>query len=249
MKSVTAFAATATATATATAAAMLLATGTAHAAERLVNGGFEADAAFAGHTSPVPGDDGYMLSSGSTVMPGWTVINGDVSWAHDGNPYGHVNPLPGDHYVLDLTAYERGPLGGVAQTFSTVAGQTYSVSFDIGVGGSGPSLPSTLTRGPVSVGASLTNASGLPCCDFQSAAGQFDVAVWTTQHFDFVATGTSSTLSIYGSSTGPDKSVFIGLDNVSVTGAVPEPATAVLALLGLGALGARSIALRRANVR
>ena len=214
--------------------------------ELLVNGGFEASESFAGRSSPGGDDDVYLLHVGATPMPGWRVIGGDVSWARDDNPYGHLPSATGGDFLLDLTAYQTTALGGVSQSFATEIGRRYDVSFDIGIGGSGPLQPQAQTQGPISVSARLESADGVLFQDsFSSLAGSFATATWTTAHFSFVAASTTSTLSLTGLSRGPFNSNFIGLDNVSVAAAVPEPASCALlssGLILLGALGRRRTA-------
>lgn len=223
-------------------AALLAALAPAAQANLLVNGSFEDATNFTVTYTSGFNDAADDLVHGSSALTGWTVVggdvqSGDVSWLYKTNPYGHVGP-DGD-YILDLTAYERNDLGGVSQTFATVDGQRYDVSFLLGTGGSGPSLSQFQTIGPVSVLAQVFSGSGgfITEGSFSSASGSFATAVWTLQTFSFFASGSSATLSIQGLSRGPGNSVFIGLDAVSVTGPVPEPGSAGLLLAGLAALG------------
>jgi hypothetical protein len=199
-------------------------------ASLIANGSFE-------NTNKTFVGDGNLvdeLSSGSTTIPGWTTINGvPTAWIQNGNPYG-ISASDGS-YFLDLTGYSNvGTYGGVSQSFATVAGSSYVVTFDLGYGGN-----STAFGGPVSVLVSAGGSSGT----FTSASGSPNPAVWDPETFAFTATGSSSTLSLIGKSTAGG--FYIGLDNVDVelgtatttSSSVPEPGTYTLLLTGMSFLG------------
>jgi hypothetical protein len=188
------------------------------------------------------GQNTDRLFNGSTVMTGWTVVSGpaDVSWGISPDVF-NINASAGTHYI-DLTGYCDsgcgGFYGGVSQTFDTVAGATYSVSFDLGNDGQYDSNGSGLL---VSAG----NQSNLSFSQaFTALNANGETSVWQTETFSFVAQGTSSTLAFAGNKGD----AFIGLDNVAVScdgdcvgttaGGVPEPASWALMMLGFGGMGA-----------
>jgi choice-of-anchor C domain-containing protein len=125
-----------------------------------------------------------------------------------------------------------GSAGGVSQTFSTVAGTQYKVTFDMA--GNYANLP---TLKPMSVSA-----------DGQSQEFTFDVTGrsalnmgWTPMSWLFVADDSSATLQFLSLTTtiqgwGP------ALDNVSVN---PVPVPPAVWLFGSGVLGMIGIARRK----
>jgi hypothetical protein len=197
----------------------------AHAANLLVNGSFE-QGAFINQ-----GNQTMSLAGGSTVITGWTVLNDVTAWIDAGNPFG-LSASDGSRF-LDLTDYSAGaPFAGVSQTFATLAGATYTLSFDLGG----------------------SNFWGRPDALIASAAGTSQVFStgpasttspnndWYSESMSFVATGASTTLTLQGSQGFN----YIGLDNVSVeltsappVPAIPEASTWALMLAGLAVCGAR----------
>ena len=195
----------------ATALAGLLLSGAAQAAT-VTNGSFEDTTGFtsAGH----PGDDTDSLGSG---LPGWTIANHNVAWIGPSNPFG-LTASNGD-YFLDLTDYTTGsPFGAVIQTISTVIGQHYELSFDLG------------SSSNYGIPAAITALVGITGQTFTSTLGGTNN--WEREVLSFIADGTSTTL-ILGGASGSN---YIGLDNVSVT-ATPLPASMVMFLTALVPLG------------
>ena len=183
-------------------------------ANLVTNGSFESGAF-------VPNADNTMsLPNGSTAMTGWTVIADSLSWINTPNPW---SVLPSDgNFFLDFTDYQQTPaFGGVSQTITTVAGQLYDLSFDLG--------SSNLYGRPNSISASAGST-------VQVFTGSSTGGISDWQHFvlPFTAPSTSTTISL----TGVAGFAYIGLDNVSVS-AVPLPASVWLFLSGIGALFAR----------
>lgn len=182
----------------------------AHAA-LVVNGGFEAS------------------SSPTTTPPGWFNIghsDGIITYAAFGTPaYEGVN-----YYDLGGYGNASGPIGdGIAQTFATTIGSTYTVTF--GLSAENQSGTETLTAAAegVSVDYVLT----------PDGSGTFH-RPFATQSFEFVASSVSSTLSFIHTA-GPGGANDPMIDGVTVelaTQAIPEPETYALMLAGLGASGA-----------
>lgn len=166
------------------------------------------------------GSTGVMnLPVGSTVIPGWTVINNPILWVANGNPFGPTTPY--GTMFLDLTGLQdNSAFGGVTQTIATTPGQQYRFSLSLG-----ESTSLNAYWGPMSV--LVTAGSSSQSFTYAPAVhgnqwGEFD--------FDFVATSTSTPLSIVGTASGGGQ--YLGLDHVSVTQVtqVPEPSALVLAL-------------------
>ena len=189
------------------------------------NGSFEANP-----PNSVPGYN--ELGGGSTAIPGWTTVLSGVEWV---DPNAGGVPDFGDaedgRMIVDLANYVYTG-GGLEQTFDTLAGTTYRVSFsgstiqDYGRDGTGK-IDVTAPGYSHTFGVSNLTAT----------------LVWTQFVFDFVATGASSTLR-FSNSEDP-YAHFAMIDAVSVT-AVPLPAAAWLMLSGLLGLGA--VARRRIGV-
>lgn len=186
-------------------------------AATFTNGSFE-DGTF----TPPSNDTVVVANGDSTTMPGWTVSGThEIAWIGGSNPFGLL-ASNGDKF-LDLTSYGFGPGGGVQQTFDTIGGKTYNVTFDIG-GATGTQIVATA----LGSGSGTFSATGISTS-------------WTPQLLTFTATGSSTVLSFLGAAeAGFD---YIGLDNVQVAlAATPLPSSVLMlgtALLGLGLVGWR----------
>ena len=148
--------------------------------------------------------------SGGPTIPGWT-LTGDSSFTFvvtGGTP-------PQASYLL------AGPTNPaeLSQSFSTVAGQAYRISFDLEA--------LSTTADPAFFSANFSGVGNI--FSTPTPATPFD---WTTFSFMETALTTTSTLSFdYKQNDGLES--FYGLTNVSVT-AVPEPQ--VYAMVGVGLL-------------
>jgi hypothetical protein len=123
--------------------------------------------------------------------------------------------------------------GGVlAQSFATVLGQTYVVSFDLAVFG---------------IAGSQTLNAQVQDLDHATTIADHDFTVFTDDNLDtafgahgfaFTATGTQARLAFRNTSAATN-SIDLVLDNASVLarGAAPEPQAWALLLLGFGLMG------------
>ena len=120
-----------------------------------------------------------------------------------------------------------------------VAGHTYSVSFDWAAaqqfGFNGP----TASGWMVSFGSAPSQSTG------NLAIGNHGFSGWQQSTFNFIADGTSDTLSFLSTGVGgAPLPPFALLDGVSIKG-VPEPSTWAMMILGFSLLGYASFRRRR----
>jgi hypothetical protein len=168
----------------------------------LLNGSFEDTTYFVD-----AGQDSMRPGLGSTALLGWTVIgqDGSLSWSGPTNPFG-ITASDGS-YWLDLTGFrDQPPYAGVAQTVATQVGSQYLLSFDLG-----SSLFQGLQDG-------ILASAGSQSSIFTSTNPGVN-NLWQPVTMLFTATNSLTLISLLGNSG----STHIGLDNVSVTLAVPGP--------------------------
>jgi choice-of-anchor C domain-containing protein len=219
---------------------VLLAIATGASAAPFQNGSFEGTAAC--NTFNVP--------AGTTFTPGWTVSVGNIDFEGTYPSCGWT--ASNGSNSLDLVG--TGGIGGVSQTFDTVAGQTYTVSFDLagnpaGIGGS-PIKPLTVT------------VDGVTHTYTFDTTGRTAAAMgWVTRSFTFVASGASATINFVSDITADGGFFNAGaaLDNVQVfAGAAPAPTSGLPVPLDWAQLGAAlllafaafvTLRRRRARVR
>jgi len=172
---------------------------------------------------------GFILAvSGVNAQASNLVVNGDFELGQTSTS----NPKPADwaaSFGIDATSdpsfVHSGTFGveflsptgvsNLSQTLSTVAGTTYDVSFFLDLVGS-TSIPITVSFGDGNL--TLTNPT----------TGQ------GFQEFSFTGTATSGSTIL---NFGLTDSALSGLDDVSVTAAVPEPSTWAMMLLGFAGVG------------
>ena len=119
-----------------------------------------------------------------------------------------------------------------------VAGHSYAVTFDWAAAQQHGFSGSTSSGWDVSLGAQ-THSTG------NTAIGNHGFSGWTTSTFDFVATGSSETLSFLSTGTGgAAEPPFSLLDGVSLN-SVPEPSTWAMMVLGFIGLGYASFRSNR----
>ena len=174
------------------------------------------------------------LYPGDNSLTGWTISSGNIDYMDT-----DFWQAAAGQRSLDMSGTQA---GSIAQTFDTVAGTSYSVTFSL-AGNPDGGAPATKSLRVAATGGPQTDYSVTPSGNSTSNMG------WTTQTYSFTATGASTTLSftsLAASSSGP------ALDNVRVTGvtgtpAVSAPTLSTWSMLGLVALLV-GIALRKRRV-
>ena len=197
----------------------------AQAAELLVNGSFEDTGGYAPQ-----GWGGFTYGSGySLPLPGWTVNFGSVDITTPAHG-GFWGPAADGANALDINGWDAGQ---ISQSFNTVLGRLYTVSFDYSRNVAGAPDPATalVSAGGVNLGVVAPN-------DASSFGTGYNMK-WKADGFTFVGDGSPTTLSLTATVPG-NGGVFF--DKVSVTTGVPEPAAWTLMIAGFGLAGA---ALRR----
>ena len=202
------------------------------AASLLVNGGFE---------TPVQGGPNFAafnVPAGSSLITGWTITQGnvDLTKAVDYGP--GANTLdPASVQDIDLigdSSGSGGVFGGLAQTFATVAGQTYQLTFDYSHNSGRTSSNGFAAQ--VTVVDANNSANSLLSTVVSQASG---TATWVAFSMDFTATSNSSTLSFVDTLGAFDAGIY--LDDVSVdlqnASATPIPGALPLFAGGLGLVG------------
>ena len=179
------------------------------APELIVNGGFE-------NLSIQFFNPGYLtIGNGSNVYAPWVIGGISVDAIH--GAYGAITGRS-----IDLLG-SPGP-GSVAQTFATVANQSYLLSFDLSANNNG------LDDGHMTL--TIDNTT------YPTFLGAVNVV--NNHTLSFIAQTNSTTLTFASALVSKNGGPI--LDNVSVT-AVPEPESYAMFLAGLGVMGA--IAVRR----
>ena len=197
------------------AASMLAAAPAANAAV-LVNGSFEEG------TNP---GSFLTLGNGNTDITGWTVGGNGIDYI------GTYWKASQGVRSLDLAALDQ---GGVSQTFATIVGREYVVSFDLAGNPDGG-----LNQKAMVTSAGLGQLPALFTFDVGPGNTHDDMG-WQSFTYKFTAQSTSSTLNFSSLTRGP---YGPALDNVGVTlSAVPEPATWAMMIIGFTGAG---VAIRR----
>jgi choice-of-anchor C domain-containing protein len=176
------------------------------------------------------------------VITGWNINVGNVDWE---------GPLPScgwqsssGNASLDMVGSSAGGIGGIEQTFDTVPGTTYQVSFDM-AGNTG--APPVIKPLDVTINGVTTHFT------FDTTGHTGSAMGWTTHTLLFTATGASSTIQFVSdvSASGGTLNAGAALDNVRI--GLPGAAVAVevpldwaqwLAALAIAALAATGLRRR-----
>jgi hypothetical protein len=202
-----------------------------HGQNLILNGSFESPVVPTGSIlgiGVIPGSE--VFTSPSTGINSWTVSTGSVSLLDNGgtvvDALGLLTPQSGNQFLIlnslsisALGVLSVGATGAISQAVTTTPGAAYQVSFyyaglGVGVLGSSAEIQVGVTN---SQGSTAPGNNGLVNVTLNS---------WTNETFNFVATGTSSTITFSEPNGSLVNANGVGLDNVSVTSlgfvAVPE---------------------------
>lgn len=199
-------------------ALFVLAAGLPLSASPFTNGSFETNTG--GACSP--GSGSILLSVGSTCITGWSVVSGNVDYAG-----GAVWQAENGNYSIDMDGTAD---GAIAQTFDTIVGDAYSVTFYIA--GNTYAAPTIKT---LQVSATSATSQTYTFNDTGDSNTNMNYAAET---YNFTAGSTSTTLT-FTSLDNPSSNAGAVLDNVSVTNlsaGAPEPGTLALVFVGAGAM-------------
>lgn len=196
------------------------------AAARFQNGNFE--------TATVDPDGAFVtLPLGSMQITGWTVVSGDIDYIG-----GYWIPPNGTTRSLDLVGDQS--VGGVQQTFDTVPGSTYQVSFDVAGNPDGPPIIKPLR---VTAGSVVQNYT------FDTTGKSKANMGWVTNQLSFTASGASTTLTFISDTTGMGCCYGATLGNVQLqmlaAPAVPVGLPWAAPLATLCVIGVALVMLRR----
>jgi choice-of-anchor C domain-containing protein len=188
----------------------------------IVNGSFESG-------SVDPGAGFTTLGNGSTAITGWVV--GGLGIDYIG---GYWQADDGVRSI-DLSGNNK---GSISQALSgLVVGGVYHVNFALAGNPDG--------GGSTKVAVASDGGSQSQVFSFIQGGNTRTNMGWTDQTFDFVATASTANLTFSATqfdAFGP------ALDNVSISGPIPEPATWALMILGFGGVGAMIRRRRTAGV-
>jgi choice-of-anchor C domain-containing protein len=160
----------------------------------------------------------FNVPAGSTLITGWTVSVGNIDW--EGPPPTCGWLASNGSASLDLVGTGAGGIGGIQQTFDTVPGTTYQLSFDLAGNYAAPPVVKPLA---VTVNGVTTNYT------FDTTGRGLLTMGWTTKTLTFVAGSTTSTINFVSdvSASGGTLNAGAALDNVQVTIAAAGGATSV----------------------
>jgi hypothetical protein len=201
------------------------------AANLLVNGGFE---------TPVQGPPDFAsfnVPANSTLITGWNVVQGNVDLTNAADYGPGVNTLNlASVQDIDLIGDSNGSggkFGGLSQSFTTVAGQQYLLTFDYSHNNG------TFSAAGYAALVTVTDANSPGTTVLSTTVSQaFGAAPWTLFSQTFIANSDSMLLSFIDTQGGFNAGIY--LDDVSVTpltAGVPELSTWAMLILGFCGLG------------
>jgi hypothetical protein len=201
----------------------------------LVNGGFE---------QPVQGAPNFAafnVPAGSSLITGWNIVQGNVDLTTTANYGPGPNTLhPASVQDVDLigdTNGSGGIFGGLSQSFATVAGQTYRLTFDYSHNNG--TFSSNGYAAQVTVADANAPANTVLSTEVSQAFNQLG---WVPFSQTFTANSDLTLLKFIDTRGAFNAGIY--LDEVSVeavaavpVAAVPEPSTWAMMILGFAGVG------------
>jgi len=180
----------------------------------------------------------FNVPAGSTLIPGWTVSVGNIDW--ESAPACGWQPSAGSN-SLDLVGAGAGGIGGIQQTFDTIPGTTYQVTFD---------LAGNYGAGPVVKPLAVTINGVTSNFTFDTTGRSGSNMGWTTHAITFVANSSSSTINFVSdvSASGGSLNAGAALDNVQITAATAGAASSPVPLTWAQWLAAMLIAVAGGSI-
>ena len=236
------------------AVAAMLATSAQAATEMVVNGGFEtwglgaSSDEFSTNYGPGNGQLAGWTTSGLAFVfvPGDTTAVGryggfELHGPANGTANGLTTSVQGGNYVASDA--DRGFGAPVTQLVNGfIVGKTYVVKFEWAAAQQLNFDGDTTESWEVSVLASnASEFSNVTIADFATATvtnPNHGFQPWRSESFNFTATETSQLLRFWAQGGPAGLPPFALLDGVSITAAVPEPATWAMLIGGFGLVGA-----------
>ena len=203
------------------------------ASNLLVNGDFEA---------PVQIAPDFATFNISTSFTGWNVVQGNVDLTTTANYGPGPNTLDlGSVQDVDLIGDDRGSggvFGGLSQSFATITGQKYRLTFDYSHnnGNYSPNYAASVTVADGNAPANTIFSGGVSQA-FIPAVG-FPSGGWQPFSQDFTAASDLTLLTFLDTQGAYDAGIY--LDDVSVeplNGTTPIPGALPLFASGAGVLG------------
>jgi hypothetical protein len=203
-----------------------------------VNGGFEV---------PVQGPPNYAsfnVPAGSSLITGWSVVQGNVDLTTNANYGAGPNSLdPASVQDIDLIGDSNGSggvFGGLSQTFATTPGQEYQLTFDYSHNNG------TFSSSGYAASVAVADGNSPGSTIYSGAVSQayvpgqlFGHSIWQAFSQDFIATSDLTILTIIDTQGAFNAGIY--LDDVDVepvvAGETPLPGALPLFASGLGVIG------------
>lgn len=202
-------------------------------ANLLVNGGFELP------VQGAPNFAAFNVPAGSSLITGWTVVQGNVDLTTTVNYGPGVNTLhPTSVQDIDLIGDTRGSggvFGGISQSFATVIGQLYQLNFDYAHNNG------TFSANGYAAQVTVADANAPANTALSTEISQaFNQSGWVAYSQTFVANSALTLLSFIDTRGAFNAGIYldeVSVEAVAAVPAVPEPATWAVMILGLAGIG------------
>ncbi len=202
-------------------------------ANLLVNGGFELP------VQGAPNFAAFNVPAGSSLITGWTIVQGNVDLTTTVNYGPGLNTLhPTSVQDIDLIGDTRGSggvFGGLSQPFATVIGELYQLTFDY--------AHNNGTFSANGYAAQVTVADGnAPANTVLSTeiSQVYNESGWVAFSQTFTATSELTLLSFIGTRGAFNAGIYldeVSVEAVAAVPSVPEPSTWAMMVFGLAGIG------------